>query len=194
MNSALLYLSSVRHTLSSAALTKLYYALIHPHILYCLTVYSFTSQKNLSLIRNKQKQCVRIINKCKYNAHTEPLFFKSQILPLDDLILQQKLILMHSCAHNYSPVNFPDFSLNRETNTHRFNLRNYNDFYVPRTSSSFIQKMPLVDFPSSWNALDQSFKDISSKGAFKKQIKLSLLDKYATFRCSNLVCFSCINI
>ena len=194
INKALFHIRSVRNTLSSAALTKLYYALIHPHLLYCLTVFSFTSKKNLKLLRNKQKQCIRLIHKAKHNAHTEPLFYKSQILPLDDLITQQKLLLMHSLFHNYSKVSFPDFFLNSEVNVHRFSLRNENDFHVPRTNSSFIQKMPLIDFPNTWNELDQSLKEISSRGLFKKQLKLFLLDKYANFRCNNLLCYSCLQV
>ena len=168
--------------------------MIHPHLLYCLPVFSFASKKNLSLIRNKQKQCIRIIHKAKFNAHTEPLFFKSQILPLDDLVLQQKLIFMHSLMYNYTPVTYQDFFLNREASWNYFNLRNSNDFFVARAHSNLVQKMPLIDFPQSWNDLDQSFKDISSKIGFKKQLKLYLLDKYTNFRCSNLVCYSCINV
>ena len=45
INSAIFHLSSVRNVLSSSALTKLYYALIHPHFLYCLPAFSFTSKK-----------------------------------------------------------------------------------------------------------------------------------------------------
>ena len=193
INSALFHLNSVKNTLSSSALTKLYYALIHPHLIYCLPVFSFTSQKNINLIRNKQKRCIRIIQKAKFNAHTEPLFFKAQILPLDDLILQQKLIFMHSLVYNHTPVIYQDFFPNREVNWH-FNLRNSNDFFVARAYSTLVHKMSLVNFPQTWNDLDQSIKDISSKIAFKKQLKLYLLDKYSNFRCSNLTCYSCINV
>ena len=107
INSALFHLNSVKNLLSTESLTKLYYALIHPHILYCLPAYSFTSAKNQKVILNKQKQCVRLITKSKYNSHSEPLFFKTKILPLEDLIIQQKLLLMHSLAHNYSVVKYP---------------------------------------------------------------------------------------
>ena len=170
--------------LSPTALIKLYYALIHPHILYCLPAYGFTSARNRKMIFNKQKQCVRIIRKAKYNSHTEPLFYESQILPLEDLLTQQKLIFMHSIAHQYSSVNFPQFISNRSVNEHRYTFRNESDFFVHRTNLSTVQKMPLIDFPSTWNNIDQSLKEIPSKIVFKKTIKHELLAKYSDFRCN----------
>ena len=153
INSALFHLNSVKNLLSTESLTKLYYALIHPHILYCLPAYSFTSAKNRKMILNKQKQCVRLITKSKYNSHSDPLFIKTKILPLEDLIIQQKLLLMHSLAHNYSVVKYPQFIPNSEINEHRFTFRNSNDFFVPRSILSTVQKMPIIDFILTWNIL-----------------------------------------
>ena len=186
------HISSVKNFLSCKSLVKLYYALVHPHILYCLAAYSFTSAKNRKTIFNKQKQIVRIICKAKYNAHSEPLFYNAKILPLEDLITQQKLMFMHSIAHNYCPVNFPFFNFNMDMNNHRFDLRNDNDFYVQRATSTFVQNMPLISFPSSWNNLDQNYKSITSKLLFKKSLKSELLDKYSNFRCDRTLCISCI--
>ena len=192
INSAMFHLSSIKHLVSSKTLIKLYYALVHPHILYCLPAYSFTSSKNRKLIFNKQKQIVRIITKAKYNSHSEPLFYKTQILPLCDLITHQKLMFMHAIVHNYSPVTFPFFNFNLNVNEHRFNFRNDNDFHIQRTNSTLVQSMPLINFPATWNNLDQSLKSISSKITFKKCVKSELLDKYANFRCNRTLCVSCI--
>ena len=194
ISSAMFYLNSVKNMLSSKALLKLYYALVHPHILYCLPAYSFTSVKNRKLLSIKQKQCVRIINKGKYNCHTEPLFFLCKILPIEDLILQQKLIFMHALYYRYSAVSYPQFISNQIANDHRFILRNESDFNVIRTNLSIVEKMPLTDFPRVWNSIDQDLKDISSKTLFKKTLKLELLDKYSNFRCSRTICVSCMDL
>ena len=142
----------------------------------------------------KQKQCIRIICKSKYNAHSEPLFYKLKILPFEDLIVQHKLIFMQSLAHNHSVVKFPHFIRNSEANLHRFDFRNESDFFVERTNYQFVRKMPYIDFPSTWNSIDSSLKKISSKPLFKKTIKLELLDKISNFQCNNTLCFSCMNI
>ena len=57
-----------------------------------------------------------------------------------------------------------------------------------------VTKMPLFDFPSSWNRLDESTKTIKSKTSFKKQLKLLCMDGYANFRCRKNLCYSCLNI
>ena len=167
--------------------------MVHPHIVYCLPAYSFTSAKNRSLIFKKQKQCIRLITKSNYNAHTEPLFYKTQILPFEDLVFHQKLQFMHSLFYNYSAAQFPNFILNNTIQQHRFSFRNDLDFFVPRAYVSCVQKMPLIDFPKTWNSIDQSLKDISSKQTFKINSKLELLDKYCNFRCSRAFCISCFN-
>ena len=75
-----------------------------------------------------------------------------------------------------------------------FVLRNDNDYFVPRTNLTFVQKMPLIDFPLTWNRIDQSLKEISSKLLFKKTIKLELLDEYRDLRCTRTICISCMDI
>ena len=41
------------------------------------------------------EKAVRIIQKANYNAHTQPIFVSLDILPLPELIYQQKLHLIH---------------------------------------------------------------------------------------------------
>ena len=194
VNSAFFHFNAVKNFLSIKALTKLYFALIHPHFVYCLPVYSFTNARNRKRLSIKQKQCIRIICKSKYNAHSEPLFYKLKILPFEDLIVQHKLIFMQSLAHNHSVVKFPHFIRNSEANLHRFDFRNESDFFVDRTNYQSVKKMPYIDFPSTWNSIDSSLKEISSKPLFKKTIKLELLDKISNFQCNKTLCISCMNI
>ena len=101
-------------------------------------------------------------------------------------------MFMHAIVHNYSPETFPFFNFNLNVNEHRFNFRNDNDFHNQRTNSTLVQSMPLINYPATWNNLDQSLKSISSKITFKKCVKSELLDKYANFRCNRTLCLSCI--
>ena len=127
ISKALFSLKKVRHILSLNALKSLYYALIHPHFLYCLPVYCSSSSRNINLLFQLQKRCVRTIQGSKYNSHTDPIFYSLKILPLPDLINQQILNLMHSIVYDYAPASlqreFPINQLNRE-----YQLRNNEDF------------------------------------------------------------------
>ena len=120
-------LSKVKNTLPTSSLKSLYYALIHPHFLYCLPVVSCTSQQNINLLITKQKKCIRIICKANYNAHTEPLFYDMKILPIPDLILQQRMHFMHSIEYFYAPNSFSTNSIfikNHQVENHLYPLRN----------------------------------------------------------------------
>ncbi len=66
ISKSLFTLNKVKNSLSSTALKSLYYALIHPYILYCLPVISCSSQKNINMLALKQKRCIRIICKASY--------------------------------------------------------------------------------------------------------------------------------
>ena len=70
-------------------------------------------------------------NKTKYNSQTLPLFHSCNILPVEDLILQQKLIFLHPFFYGHT-VSYPQFVCNQSKNDHRFTLRNEFDYNVQR--------------------------------------------------------------
>ena len=139
----------------------------------------------------KQKQCVRTISKVQYNAHTEPLFWILKILPLNDLILQQKLMLMHSIFYGYSVTMF-EFQLNAGAGLHRFALRNANNFFEPRSNKKSLDELPIFELPKIWNNFDNDIKEKSNKLEFKTLIKYTRLDLYENFQCDKLFCRSCM--
>ena len=100
--------------------------MIHPHILYGFPIYSNTSPRIIDKIFKKQKRSIRIINNAKFNAHTEPLFYSCSILPLNELITEQKLILLHPIMHNYSN-NDLEFHKLSNVQVHNYQLRNGDD-------------------------------------------------------------------
>ena len=190
ISKALYFLKKVKNILSIKALKSLYYALIHPHFLYCLLIYSCTHPKNLNKLYKMQKQCIRSISNAKYNAHTDPLFSSFDILPFPDLIEHEKLKFMHSVVFNYAPASFNnEFAKNSENR--EYLLRNNEDFIVPRIHINFLNRFPLVSFPVGWNALDHQLKTIFNKKEFKTRIKKSLIQKYENFKCGKLFCYVC---
>ena len=187
-------LNKVKKILPTSALISIYYAIIHPHLLYCLPNVSCTSQTNMNSLFIKQKRCIRFIGNAKYNAHTEPLFLSLKILPLPELIAQQCLYFMHSIEYNYAPFSFfnPEtFPRNLNLENHSYPLRNLQQFNVSRLNSSWLKRFPLYTFTTAWNELDISLKSISSKIEFKIKLKKYLLGKLEGFVCTRLFCYSC---
>ena len=93
--------------------------------------------------------------------------------------------------HNYSKNDLEFYKLSN-VQVHNYPLRNSHDFHVPRTLSTKLSKMPLFDLPKVWNAIDEELKKIAIKKTFKSQSMSLAMDKYANFRCNNLICYSCL--
>jgi len=155
ISKSLYFVSKVKNLLPRKALLNLYYALIHPHFLYCSNIYSCTGQSNLKKLELMQKRAIRIINSKNSTYPTSELFLHSGILPLKDLISYNKALFMHSVFYNYCPPTFSDTFLTTPP-AHDHNLRNLNNFVIPRPRIDWFKKMPPYDYPTTWNGLEEA--------------------------------------
>ena len=194
LSRSLYLMRSAKHLLNSSSLKTLYYALIHPHLLYCLPVYSCTSSKNINLIFNKQKQAIRIICNAKYNAHTQPLFYTQGILPFHDLIEQQKVLFMYSLENQLLPRSFVDFLRKNNERNNPHILRNANDYIIPRAISEYTKRFPIVAFPTAWNNFPSIIRMAISKTVFKNASKAFFINKLEDFQCNRLLCPACLDL
>ena len=127
LSKALYFLRSSKNFLSKTALRSLYFALFHPHLLYCISITSCATKTKLAKITLLQKKAIRIISGAKYRDHTEELFLNQNILPFEKLIIQSKLLFMHAIYYKYSHCSFDGiWSKNSELNPN-LNLRNKDD-------------------------------------------------------------------
>ena len=86
-------INRAKHFLPKKSLKTLYYALVHPHLLYCLPLYSCTSAKNITKLELIQKKTIRTITNSNYTAHTTPLFNELKIMPFKHLITYTQSLL-----------------------------------------------------------------------------------------------------
>jgi hypothetical protein len=169
-------LNQAKNFLTPKALKTLYFSLVHPHLLYCINIYSCTSQANLNRIYKLQKKAIRIISNANSSAHTEPLFHSLGILPLNQLIKQAKLHLMHSIVNNYCPVSLSNIFLTNATRDNGHALRNDDEFIIPHHRIEQFKKMPLYTLPLSWNNLNTELKAQTNKTTFRIALKYDLLN------------------
>jgi hypothetical protein len=126
----------------------------------------------------KQKGAIRIISNKKYNDHTEPLFKDLNILPLPDPITLFNLKLFHSFFHRYIPSAFENSwttKRNQREGVANIELRNDDDFYIPRHRTELILRLPLFNFPITWNLLHTELTDFSTKCIFVKSASFFFL-------------------
>jgi Reverse transcriptase (RNA-dependent DNA polymerase) len=146
-------INRAKNLLPLNALKSLYFALVHPHLLYCLPIIACTSQSNISKLFKAQKKAIRTITRSPYNAHTQPLFQDLKIMPLNILISYTQSLLMHSIVHKYGPEALHNtWTTNLERNPNLL-LRNANDLYVPRARTEHTKKLPYFALSKLWNDL-----------------------------------------
>jgi hypothetical protein len=148
----------------------------------------------------KQKQAIRLINGAKYNAYTEPLLKKSGILPLHDLSLFFKLQFIQQFKNGHLPVSLRSTWLlnserrREEDEEHRvYEMRNMDDFFLPFTRLSSLDRLPFISFPKNWNSFTAfDIKLIRNKIEFNSKLKNHFLNNLmATFTCTRLTCQAC---
>jgi hypothetical protein len=96
----------IKHVLPPDSLSTLYFALIHPHLSYGITVWGNADQNVIIPLMLVQKRAIRVINNASYYSHTGPKFKKSGILQLHDLFHYQSLLFMHDYISNKLPNSF----------------------------------------------------------------------------------------
>ena len=195
VSKSMFFLRSAKNLVSPQTLKTIYYAIVHPHFIYCIQIWSCTNPGNLKTLVLKQKNAIRIINEASFNAHTEPLFKKSKILPLPSLVQFFKLQIMHQFTLNALPQSFSSTWIR---NSDRRNedqpiLRNHLEFFIPPCRLSSSNFFPTVNFPRTWCEFpDNSIKTAKTKNEFKSKLKYFFLEKLSsTVNCTRQLCPQC---
>ena len=151
MSKSIFCINRAKHFLPQSTLITLYQSLVHSHLLYCPLITSCSSNHDLEKIFKIQKKAIRIVTNSSFHAHTAPLFAKHKILPLNKIILQAKLHLMHSIYYNYAPPTLKNMCKKNSERSISHNLRNQDDYTIPRANYSFYTRFPLYTLPLAWN-------------------------------------------
>jgi len=178
ISKSLYFLSKVKNFLPKKALLNLYYALIHPHFLYCSNIIGCANTSTLKKIGLLQKNAIRLINNKKHNFPTTQLFLNHGILPFKQILEYQKSSFMHSVFYGYCPKTFDDI-FTKNPVRHDHDLRNHNNFTVPRPRIDWFKRMPPFSFTSHWNSLEEA-KLYNNRKTFQIMLKGRLLLNLAT--------------
>ena len=176
-------LAKLRHFVPKHILTSVYYAIFYSHVLYGCSTWSLTSAENVEIVNILQKKCLRIMNFSPFNDHTNELFYRNNILKLNDVINNEKLKIIFDFKNNNLPIDLKIlFQYNK--NIHNHDTRNaINDgMFIPaaNTTSFGIKSLRYI-CPVLWNELlktDSAINDIDSTYHFKGYLKRKCLSSY----------------
>ena len=93
-------LGKVKSVLNETALKTIYYSLIHSRLIYCIEIWGTAAKSVLQPLLIAQKKAVRIIVGAKYRAHTQPIFKKLGIRPVQSEIEYRHALLAYVIVKN----------------------------------------------------------------------------------------------
>ena len=125
-----------------------------------------------------QKKAIRIINRSKYDDHTNPLFKASSILKLEDLIYFHNALFMYDYYNNNLPNVFNTF-FTKPSAIHGYNTRFASklSFSIPHARTNYGKFNIRFTGAKVWNSVDDEIKNLS-KASFKIRLKDVLLSSY----------------
>ena len=144
-----------------------------------------------------QKNAVRIITGKSYNAHTEPLFKKLQIMPLPDLITFSKIQFMHRFTQGFLPASFNETWVRnavRNIGENEIQLRNRDQLQNIPSNLVSLDIFPLFSYPKIWQDFpDENIKFIRKTSSFDLKLKTYFLNDLSTnVICNRLLCPACL--
>ena len=175
ISKSLYIINRVKNLLPKKVLLSLYFALVHSHLSYCISIYGCANKTSIEKLILKQKKAMRIIFNVSNRAHTAPLFQELKILNIEKMITYSKTKIMHNFFHDKLPFSFNGTWLKNNERNPDYNLRNGEEFYIQHHHYSSLTRLPLFSFPAAWNMCDQTKHGPNIK-AFLKKLKISLLN------------------
>lgn len=151
---------------------NVYKTIIQPHFDYCATVLLCANNEDVEKLQKLQNKALRIILKCKRRTRVIEMLhrldhWKIKSIQKSIIIVAMKLIF--KLRNNMAP-DYLSSLIKLNNQVHTRNLRNANDFRLPKFSKSCSQKMMLYNGLKWFNNLPDQIKEERSWSVFKNRI------------------------
>ena len=181
-------INRLKHYLPLEVLRYLYNALILPYFQYSVLTWGFKQNR----LNKLQKRAVRVVSRSKYNAHTEPLFKKLNLLKLDDIFKLNILKTFFNYTNETLPKYFSDM-FSAVQARHGYNTRTHGHLQVTYARTASCQDcirhfLPRFINDTDDNIISKAFSH--SYQGFSKYAKRSMLNAYSS-SCEIPNCYIC---
>ena len=175
-------ISKLRHYAPTSILLKLYYAILHPHLLYGIIIWGSTYKSYLQKLVSLQNKGLRLLTN-NFTFHqpfvsVSLLHKQNKILKLSDIYTYEVAIFMHKFCNKKLPITFSKYFCKTDT-VHKLRTRQNLacKFAIPRYSTSRLQRSIKYGGIKIWNSISSETRNSSFK-VFKKKYKQCLLALY----------------
>ena len=174
-------MSKLKHFLPQTAMIKLYYALVHPHLLYGLIIWGQTFPSYLTKLSTLQNKAIKLSCGGSYRDHATPYFKELGILKLPDLCDLETAKFVHLHFLKKLP---PQLS-NMFVKTSKISTRltrstspsNNLSLYIPRFQTARLQRSIKYKGVKVWNAIPSNIQTETPR-LFKSKLKKHILGNY----------------
>ena len=171
-------LRKLKHFFPPKILRMLYFSLVHPYLLYCVSVWSATFITYLLPLRVLQNNAVRVLSGMRGSDSVRRQYDGIKILPLFGLVKFYTALFMFKSFNNLLPA---CFSIAFTEAKHRYETRNAHSIRTPfpvTTRSTFS-----IRFygPAVWNKLPEEVKNKTDLDEFRNSLRVSCFSQYGRF-------------
>ena len=179
-------LNKLKKFLPTNILKQIYSSLILPRLYYCNLIWGYKPKR----ISNIQKRAIRIICKQKYNAHTEPLFKKLNMLTVEDIHISKKLSFYYQFENDKLPAYFWTYMFHANSNNRTRNKDPYQPLGAKSTVFSDTIRFSLPILLRNTPPAIKVKVSTHSYDGFKTYVKKVLLGRYKE-NCTIKNCYIC---
>jgi hypothetical protein len=183
-------LKCLKNFVPPRVLQTLYQTLILPHLTYGILIWGVNANELL----RQQKKAIRVVTNSRFNAHTQPLMKKYELLNVTDLFKLRQLNFYYRLRNHMLPPYFDRFDFTHNHALHTYNTRR-RQVVLPRVKHTFAKnclnyrlKLLLNETPA---AILEKITTHSLKG-FSNYVKNHYLNEYVT-HCEQHNCYTCRN-
>jgi len=182
-------INGIKKAVPKKVLIQIYNTHIHSKLCYGILVWG----QKASMLSKIQKRAISAITDSKYNAHTQPLFKKLNILQIEDTYKLHLYKFLHKIFNENTSLYFQNIEISKSEDFHDHDTRSKskycNTFHRLALTDNCI-KDKLIKI---LNITDQNITSkftTHSIGGFAKYIKNQIIENYQT-TCNKENCYIC---
>ena len=175
-------LAKIRYFVPYETLCSIYHAIFNSHLTYSSLIWGYITEELKNRIQVLQNKALRIIHFKKQRESAGPLYFKSNILPINDQIKLQHCLLALDHQRKLLPTAFRDFFVPIH-NIHKHKTKSaVIKLNVPGTKTKTCGTFSIkTQAAICWNTIIPSIQIClfnSSKSLLKKKLQEILINKH----------------
>ena len=160
-------LAKLKSCLPKPALLKLYYAVVHSHLLYCLAIWGSTFPSYLNKLASLQNKAVKLVAGGKYRDHVTSFSFQINVIKLSDLVNRETSKIYHRNLHSHLPsLLSPLFKKSIQISTRITRAVNFScslTLLIPWYSTDRLQRSIMYMGVKIGNEIPLAFKSLRNK-------------------------------